>query len=220
MTNSPTTAAAIAAASFTIIRTELAERGLQLAPPLAAVVERVIHSTADFEFATLLQASPGALEAGVAALRRGCPVLTDVQMVRAGISERRVQALGGALHCLIDEASAPGAANPAGITRSAAGIRAAHARGLLDGAVVAVGNAPTALYELLRCADAGARPALTIGVPVGFVNTVESKAALVARDDLSWIVATGRKGGSTVAVAIVNALLRLAAGADNAEVDP
>jgi precorrin-8X/cobalt-precorrin-8 methylmutase len=216
MTNSPSTAAAIAAASFTIIRAELAERGLLMASPLAAVAERVIHSTADFEFATLLQASPGAVEVGIAALRRGCPVLTDVQMVRSGISTRRVQALGGALHCLIEESGAP---NPHGLTRSAAGIRAAHACGLLDGALVVVGNAPTALYEVLRCADAGARPALTIGVPVGFVNTVESKESLMARDDLSWIVTTGRKGGSTVAVAIVNALLRLAAGADNAEVD-
>lgn len=211
-------AAAIAAQSFTIIRAELAERGLHVAPPLDAVVERIIHSSADFEFATITRTSPGAVEAGVAALRRGCPVLTDVQMVRSGISARRVGALGGAVYCLLEEPAAR--PDPDGsLTRSAAGIRAAHARGLLDGALVVVGNAPTALYELLRLVDAGARPALVVGVPVGFVNTVESKEALIARADVPWIVTVGRKGGSTVAVAIVNALLRLAVGADAAEVD-
>jgi precorrin-8X methylmutase (EC 5.4.1.2) len=104
------------------------------------------------------------------------------------------------------------------LTRSAAGIRVAHANGLLDGAVVAIGNAPTALYELLRLINSGARPALVIGVPVGFVHAVESKEALMVGTDTHWIVTVGRKGGSTVAVAIVNALLRLAAGVDNTAV--
>ena len=212
------TAAKIAARSFAIIRAELEQRGFHIEAPLNAVVERIIHSTADFEFATITRASPGAVEAGVAALRRGCHVLADVQMVRAGINERRVREFGGALHCLNDSREALSIADDVGLTRSAAGIRVAHANGLLDGAVVAIGNAPTALYELLRLINGGARPALVIGVPVGFVHAVESKEALMARTDTHWIVTVGRKGGSTVAVAIVNALLRLAAGVDNTAV--
>jgi precorrin-8X/cobalt-precorrin-8 methylmutase len=216
MSSSINHAAAIAADSFRIIRAELAERQIVLAPNLSIVIERVIHTTADFDFAVLTRASPGAIDSGVAALRRGCPILTDVQMVRMGISARRVAALGGTLHCLIDHDAI---GDQPGLTRSAAGIRAAHRQGILDGAIVAVGNAPTALFALLDLVAAGVRPALVIGVPVGFVNTVESKAALMTTADVPWIVTTGRKGGSTVAVAIVNALLRVAMGHTNTDLD-
>jgi len=211
--------AAIAAESFATIRAELRELGAHIEPELAPIVERIIHSTADFEFASITRASPGAPAAGAAALRRGCVVLADVQMVRVGISERRVAALGGSLHCLVSAGETRARAAAAGISRSALAMRLAHERGLLDGAVVAIGNAPTALFEALRLADQGARPALLIGVPVGFVNTVESKAALMARADLPWIATAGRKGGSPVAVAVVNALLRLAAGVGAEEID-
>ncbi|HEU4329055.1 MAG TPA: precorrin-8X methylmutase [Roseiflexaceae bacterium] len=211
--------AAIAAESFATIRRELREAGLRVEPPLDALVERIIHSTADFEFAAITCASPGAVEAGVAALRAGGPVVTDVRMVQVGIGAARLAALGGAVHCFVADAETRATAEAAGITRSAAGIRRAAERGLLGGAVVAVGNAPTALDELLRLAAAGVRPALVVGVPVGFVNTVESKQALMAQTGLPWIATAGRKGGSPVAVAVVNALLRLAAGADQAEVD-
>jgi len=212
-------ARSIAERSFTIIRAELAARGTRLAPPLDAVVERIIHSTADFEFATITRASSGAVEAGVDALRGGRQVVTDVQMVRAGISAARLAALGGLAHCFVAEEETRRRAAAECTTRSAMGIRVAAERGLLEGGIVAIGNAPTALDEIVRLIGMGARPALVIGVPVGFVGTAESKAALMRVASVPWIATDGRKGGSPVAVAVVNALLRLAAGADASEID-
>lgn len=208
---------AIAAESFTIIRRTLDERGYAFAPPLATLVERMIHTTADFEFADLVRVSPGAIEAGVAALRSGCVLITDVHMVRVGISAQRLAALGGVLHCFIDEPMVRAAATAQGITRGAQSMRLAAERGLLDGGIVAIGNAPTALEEVIRLIAAGARPALVVGVPVGFVGAAESKAALMQVTTVPWIAIEGRKGGSTLAVATINALLRLAVGAGNDE---
>jgi precorrin-8X/cobalt-precorrin-8 methylmutase len=211
--------AAIVADSFAIIRAELQAAGYQFDPPLAAVIERIIHSTADFDFAVLTQTSPGAIEAGVQALQKGCPVVTDVQMVRVGISAARLAALGGTIHCFVADDLIRQRAQAGQTTRSAVGIRLAAEQGLLAGGIMAIGNAPTALYEVIRCIEAGIRPALVIGVPVGFVSTVESKEALRQITTVPWIVTLGRKGGSTVAVAIVNALLRLASDALATEVD-
>ncbi len=209
---------AIATASFAIIRQGLTERGFTLAPPLASVVERIIHTTADFEFAELVQISPGAVEAGVRALQAGCAVLTDVHMVRVGISVARLETLGGALHCLIDDPMVASRATAHGSTRGTESMRLAAERGLLDGSIVAIGNAPTALDELVCLVAAGARPALIVGVPVGFVGAAESKAALTRVTDVPWLVIRGHKGGSTIAAATINALLRLAVGASNDEV--
>ncbi|MCK6627899.1 MAG: precorrin-8X methylmutase [Anaerolineae bacterium] len=211
--------AAIAADSFAIIRSELRAAGYQLEPPLRDVIERIIHSTADFDFAEITQASPGAVEAGLRALRSGCSVISDVRMVQVGISMARLAALGGSLYCFVADDLIRQRAEAAGVTRSAMGIRLAAERGLLENSIVAIGNAPTALYEVIHCIEAGFRPALVIGVPVGFVSTVESKEALRQVTAVPWLVTTGRKGGSTVAVAIVNALLRLAAGGSNLDVD-
>lgn len=208
---------AIAAASFALIRRELAERGFTLAPPLASVIERIIHTTADFEFAELVQISPGAVEAGVRALQAGCAVLTDVHMVRVGISTTRLAALGGVLHCLIDDPVVTSRARAHGSTRGVEGMRLAAERGLINGNIIAIGNAPTALNEVIHLIAAGARPALVIGVPVGFVGAAESKATLTRVTDVPWLVIRGRKGGSTIAAATVNALLRLAVGASNDE---
>lgn len=214
------TPAAIAADSFAIIRQHLAAAGYAFEPPLAAVIERVIHSTADFEFAELVRTSPGAIEAGVQALRSGCHIVTDVNMVRVGISATRLAALGGGtIRCFVADEDVRRQAETAGITRSAMGMRMAAERGLLDESILAIGNAPTALYEVLRLVAAGARPALVIGVPVGFVGTAESKAALMQVTTVPWIVSEGCKGGSTVAVAVVNALLRLAMDAPATDVD-
>ncbi len=202
---------AITQASFAIIQEELTARGLHFPPGQAQVIERIIHSTGDFDFATLTRFSPGAVERSVARLRQGCPVVTDVNMVRVGISQARLTGLGGELHCFVAHPEVHRRAREEGTTRSALGIRLAWERGLVDGGVLAIGNAPTALYELLRLVDEeGARPALVIGVPVGFVSTAESKAALMAQETVPWIATEGRKGGSPVAVAAVNALLRLA----------
>jgi precorrin-8X/cobalt-precorrin-8 methylmutase len=210
MDNRTLSADGITAASFTVIREEMQQRGYTFAHPMQAVIERVIHSTADFEFAELLQTSEGAVKAGIAALRHGCPIVTDVNMVRVGINQRRARSLGSGVHCFVGDV-APNDAGLAGLTRSAAGIHMAHEAGLLADAVVVIGNAPTALYAVIDCIEGqGAAPALVVGVPVGFINTAESKQALNLIDAAPWIITSGRKGGSPVAAAIVNALLRLA----------
>lgn len=211
--------ATIATDSFALIRAELRTQGYQFAPPLDAVIERIIHSTADFEFVNITRVSSGAIEGGIEALRSGCAVITDVHMVRVGISERRLAGLGGSAHCFVADEVTRQRAEADRTTRSAAGIRLAAEKGLLTGGIAAIGNAPTALYEVIRLIEEGVRPALVIGTPVGFVSTAESKAALMEISTVPWVVTTGRKGGSTVAVAIVNALLRLAAHVPATEVD-
>jgi precorrin-8X/cobalt-precorrin-8 methylmutase len=213
------TQAAITDASFALIRQRLAADGFTFEPDMAAVVERIIHSTADFEFAHITRISLGALDAGIAALRAGAPIVTDVQMVRVGISAPRLATFGVAVHCFVADDIARQRAAAADTTRSAIGIRIAAECGLLAGGITVIGNAPTALFETIRLIDEGVRPALVIGVPVGFVGTTQSKEALTQVTDIPWIITEGCKGGSTVAVAIVNALLRLAMGASPTEVD-
>jgi len=197
----------IEAESFRIILSELGphdfdERQLQ-------VVLRIIHATADFDFKQTLRFSPAAVDAGIAALRRGCNVITDVKMVEAGISKGFVQKLGGQVFAAIS--SDPEIARLAkqhGTTRSTMGMRLNKDR--LDGAVIAIGNAPTALLELIRLVrEEGVRPGLIVGAPVGFVSAVESKAELT-KLEAPYITVLGRKGGTPVAVAATNALLRLA----------
>jgi precorrin-8X/cobalt-precorrin-8 methylmutase len=209
----------IAATSFSIIHQRLAEMGYHFTPPMAAVVERIIHSTADFEFAELTRVSPDAIEAGVAALLDGRPIITDVNMVKVGISSPRLARLGCVTYCFVANEEVHTRAEDEGITRSAMGIRTAVERGILSRSIVAIGNAPTALQEVVRIIEMGTRPALVIGVPVGFVGTAESKTALMAQTSVPWIVTTGCKGGSTIAVAILNALLRLTSGTPPAAID-
>ncbi len=175
--------------------------------PRLPIVQRVIHATADFDFAQHLVFSPTAIEDAVAALRAGHPVVTDVTMSASGMSRRHLATLGSRVVCGVHEPETAALARADGITRSSAAIRRLAPD--LDGSVVAIGNAPTALREVLRLAANGVRPAVVVGVPVGFVDAAESKDALAATD-LAWITCLGRKGGSTVAAAIVNALLRLA----------
>jgi precorrin-8X/cobalt-precorrin-8 methylmutase len=193
--------------SFAIIDAEAGAHGLDA--QAWQVVRRVIHATADFEFKTVMRLSPDAVAAGVAALRRGCPVVCDVKMIIAGLNEERLAAYGCKTHCFISDADVIADAQAKASTRAIESMRKAHARGLLDGAVIAVGNAPTALLEVARlCRDEGVRPALIIGVPVGFVSAAESKELAMAAP-APYIVARGRKGGSTIAVAIIHALLLL-----------
>jgi precorrin-8X/cobalt-precorrin-8 methylmutase len=193
--------------SFAIIDAEAGAHAF--APPEWQVVRRVIHATADFEFKELMRFSQGAVLEGVRALRAGCPIVADVKMILAGLNEDRLAAYGCRTHCFISDADVIAAAKEAGSTRAIEAMRKAQRQGLLDGALVAVGNAPTALLEVARLVrEAGARPALVLGVPVGFVSAAESKEALIAADVPS-VVARGRKGGSTIAVAIVHALLAL-----------
>jgi len=175
------------------------------------VVRRVIHATADFEFKALMHFHPQAVGAGIEALRGGCPVLVDVKMIAAGLNEARLTSYGCTVVSYISDEDVIATAKANNSTRAIEAMRKAHRLGKLDGAVVAIGNAPTALLETVRLVqEAGARPALVIGVPVGFVSAAESKEAALSLET-PHIVARGRKGGSPIAVAIIHALLLLAA---------
>lgn len=192
--------------SFRIILQELGAHSFSAQE--LPIVQRVIHATADFEYARLLAFSPTAIRDGIRALRSGCRVLTDVQMTAVGISPVYLERFACTVRCAIRDPETLALAHEQGITRSTAAMRRMAED--LPGALLALGNAPTALFEALRLwQEEGLRPALVVGVPVGFVNAAESKSAL-QESGLPYITVCGRKGGSTVAAAIVNALLRLA----------
>ncbi len=185
-----------------------AELSSPLPPDTAPVVKRVIHTTADFDYARNLVFSPGAVERGRAALEQGCTVVTDTTMAQSGINKRALSRLGGRTECFISHPEVVRLARERCCTRSAAAVDYA-AETLTGPLLFAIGNAPTALLRLCELTEAGMlRPELVIGVPVGFVNVVEAKE-LALTMDVPHIVARGRKGGSTVAAAIVNALLYL-----------
>ena len=198
--------------SIAIITRELDELGLTPPPETAAVVKRVIHTTADFDYAKNLRFTPGAVEAAVMALQRGAGIVTDTNMALAGISRPGLAKLGCEAVCYMADPAVAEAAKQAGTTRAVAAMhRAAREH---PGAILAVGNAPTALLAITEEIEAGLRPALVIGVPVGFVNVVESKETLFAvceQHGVPAIAAMGRKGGSNVAAAICNALVYSAA---------
>ena len=200
--------------SMRIIREELSAMGVTLPPDRAAVVLRAIHTTADFDYARNLWFTPGAVEAGVAALKAGTPIVTDTNMARAGVSAAACGRLGTERLCCMADPEIARRARERGTTRAAAAVDLWA--DLHPEAVFAVGNAPTALLRMAELMEAGRlRPALVIGVPVGFVNVVESKEriwSLCRARDIPAVVAMGRKGGSTVAAAICNALLYQAAG--------
>ncbi len=182
-----------------------------LSPAEAALVRRVVHATGDPGFAELLAWSRGAVATGADALAAGAPVVTDVQMARAGVSRARADRFGVDVRCYLSAPGVPEEARERGVTRSIVAVERAVAD--QPEAVFAFGNAPTALFRLLELIDAGqARPRLVVGVVVGFVGAAESKAALAARQDVPWISCRGNKGGSNVAAACVNALLKAAAG--------
>jgi precorrin-8X/cobalt-precorrin-8 methylmutase len=166
-----------------------------LGPLSRAVAERVVHASADLEYARSLFLDEAALEGGFDALRRGAPVVTDANMVAAGITARKAL-------CFVADPRAGELSRASGITRSAAGFRVA-AEEVGAGAVWVVGSAPTALFELI---ELGVEPALVVGLPVGFVGASESKEALI-RSGLPAVANRGPKGGSAVAAAAVNALI-------------
>lgn len=189
--------------SFEIITSELGGRTF---PALEEpIVKRVIHTTADFSFADSLVFAHDAAARGIEALKSSATVLTDTNMALSGISKPSLSKLGCAACCYMADADVAAAAKAAGTTRAVASMN--KARDIEGPLIVTVGNAPTALLRLCELMDAGEiAPALVVGVPVGFVNVVEAKEELLARD-VPAIVARGRKGGSTVAAAIMNALL-------------
>ncbi|NMF89454.1 precorrin-8X methylmutase [Aromatoleum petrolei] len=196
--------------SFAIIDAEVG--GHDYGPDQWPVVRRMIHANADFEFNGLTDFHGDAVAAGLAAIiRGGTRIVADVEMICVGLSASRLAHFGMSTHQFISDADVIAQAKAEETTRAVQAMRKAHRQGLLDGAIVGIGNAPTALIEVVRLIrEEGARPALVIGMPVGFVSAAESKDLMAEVDEVPWIVIRGRKGGSTLVVAAIHALLGLA----------
>ena len=179
------------------------------------LVRRMIHANADFDFNGLTAFHPDAMRAGLqAVLKGGAPVVADVEMICVGLSRPRLAHFGMTTQHYISDPDVIETAHAEGTTRAVQAMRKAHRLGKLDGAIVGIGNAPTALLEVIRLVrEAGVRPALVIGMPVGFVSAAESKDLLMTVDDVPWVAIEGRKGGSTLVVAAIHALLGLAEAA-------
>ena len=210
------TPAGIERESMRIIGEELSARGIVLPPDRADIVKRVIHATADFDFVEALRFTPG-IPMDAPSLRGGV-LVTDTHMALAGISRPALKRLDMTAHCFVTDEAVIRTARKRGTTRAAAAVETALEQ--YPEAMLAVGNAPTALLRLCDLMEAGARPKLVIAVPVGFVNVAESKEKLwemCGRLGVPALAAMGRKGGSTVAVAVCNAVLYAAAGMSDPE---
>lgn len=192
--------------SFSIIRERLGD--FRAGPEEMEIIIRIAHTTGDVEFAKTFLMTREALLRGAEALARGRNVVTDVEIVRAGIRRGLVEEMGGRVECLLNDPEVVAGAAKTGGTRSELAMR--RAAPLLEGGIAAIGNAPTALFALLDMIREGtARPALVVGVPVGFVGAAESKKAL-AESGVPCVTNPGERGGSTIAAAVVNGLLVLA----------
>lgn len=193
--------------SFRIIDSEAGDHGF--GSDEWQVVRRVIHTSADFEWQRMIRLHPQAIGAGVAAIRGGCTIVTDTNMARVGIRQRDLDRFGGMATCFMTDPKVAETALRDGITRAKAAVDVAADR--IDGGIYVVGNAPTALLRLIDLmGQERVRPALVVGLPVGFVNAAESKALLMERSPVPYITNVGRKGGSNVAAAAVNALILMA----------
>ena len=197
--------------SMKLIRKAIESDLAEIPKDQVPIVERVVHTTADPEFAKLLVISGDAVKAGVAAIKSGAKVITDVKMVKAGINEARLKKFGGKVATYMNDERTMELAKSESLTRSAAAMRLAIKDGL-DGGIVLIGNAPTAAFELAEQIKKNiVKPALIVAVPVGYVGAAESKE-VVAKLPIPYIITKGRKGGSTIAVAVFNALLSMAEG--------
>ena len=188
--------------SFAIITEEL---GYELPEDKAPIIKRCIHTSADFDYAQNLMFSDDVVEKALKALKNGACIVTDTQMAKAGINKKALQKFGGEVYCFMSDEEVAEIARKNGTTRATASMDKAAA--LQKPLIFAIGNAPTALvrlYELIE--DGKLQPELIIGVPVGFVNVVQSKE-LIMQADVPYIVAKGRKGGSNIAAAVINAML-------------
>ena len=195
--------------SFEIIAEELSSMGISLDPEQDPVIRRAIHTSADFDYAKTLHFSQDAVRIARNLIARGADIITDTNMALTGINKKRLAAYGGQVRCYMAEESIADEAKERGLTRAAVSME--HAAGDITEsgtrAIFAVGNAPTALITLRKLYDDGIfRPDFVIGVPVGFVNVTEAKE-LILETDIPCIINRGRKGGSNIAAAIVNALL-------------
>ncbi len=190
--------------SFSIISHELGDRIFR-SNAEEKIIKRIIHTTADFDFANLTHIADGAIEAGMQALKNGKHIVTDTRMVASGINKIQLAKYGVEIRCFMDNEEVAKIAKEKGITRAIVSMQKAAKDP--DNQIYAIGNAPTALFALKELIEQGhIKPALIIGVPVGFVGAAESKAALETLD-VPHIVTRGRKGGSTIAACIVNAML-------------
>lgn len=174
------------------------------------IVRRVIHATADFDFASAnkMLFHDDAVRDGMQALEGGCAIIVDVNGVVGGLNKQNPKDFGNHIVCNISDPKIAEAAKQRSLTRSQASMRASADQ--MDGGIVAVGNAPTALREVLKMAEEGAaRPALIVGMPVGFVDAAESKAELAGQDRTPYITNVGRKGGSPTVSAVINALYKM-----------
>ena len=192
--------------SMEIIAPHLA--GLNLSEAEIKVYSRLIHAAGDVDYAPLIHIHPEAIEKAQKALLAGCDIYTDVEMVRTGINKRKLATFGGEVHCLIADPEIAELAKAEGITRSMAAMRRFGRK--LEGSIVAIGNAPTALFEVLRLTkEEGVRPACIVGIPVGFVGAADSKEALRQQELVPYITVEGTKGGSPIAAAALNAIMYL-----------
>ena len=190
--------------SMELIAPHLAE--LHLDERETKLYSRLIHASGDVGYAPITRVHPQAIDAAIAALKRGVDIYTDVEMVRTGINKKKLVSFGGTVHCLVADPDVAARAKAEGITRSMVAMRTFGKD--MDGSIVAVGNAPTALFEVLRLVrEEGIRPACIVGIPVGFVGAAESKAELAANGIVPYITVEGSKGGSPIAAAAVNALM-------------
>ena len=187
---------------------ELIEKNLnghEIPPEQKPIIKRVIHTTGDFDFLTSIIFHDKAVSAGLKAVEEKKIIFTDVTMVQAGINKK----LGHDVRCVLNDPEVMELASHEGITKASAGMKSLSHK--LDGNIIAIGNAPTALIELVNMIkNNGLKPALIVGIPVGFVNAKESKSYLTTIKDVPYITNRGQKGGSTVAVAIINALIKMA----------
>jgi len=176
------------------------------------LVRRMIHASADFEFNGLAAFHPQAMAAGLAAVLKGdTPIVADVEMICVGLSKPRLAHFGMSTHHFISDTDVIEWARIEDTTRAVQAMRKAHHLGKLNGAIVGIGNAPTALIEVIRLIrEEAVKPALIVGMPVGFVSAAESKDMLMTLTDIPWVSIRGRKGGSTLVIAAIHALLGLA----------
>ncbi len=189
--------------SFQIITEEMGVH--KILPENELVVKRVIHTSADFDYMENLIFSDGAVKAGIEALKKGAVIITDTNMAKSGVNKTVIGKLGGKVECFVADEEVSKEAKERGVTRSIVAME--KAVNLYPNGIFVMGNAPTALIRLIELIKEGkANPSLVVGVPVGFVNVVESKEMLI-KEDVNYIVARGRKGGSNVAAAICNAMI-------------
>lgn len=191
--------------SFEIIGEELTALGIQLPEEQAPVTKRVIHTSADFDYATTMCYSKNAIEIAHKLIKKGADIVTDTNMAKAGINKNKLASFGGEVHCFMADEDVAAEANARQVTRATVSMERAAC--LNKPVIFAIGNAPTALISLYEMMEAGTfTPEFVIGVPVGFVNVVAAKE-LFLDSDVPYIINKGRKGGSNIAAAIVNALL-------------